>query len=197
VNGEERGSGPEESGFIVPPPGIVPNAPAAPPNTTVRPRSRPVERELPSFTPPGAGGVVLGAPAVPGVPAMPPAAAVPPPVPAQPATPARSQEWRLTGPGGFDARIGGRTVLGRAPDASAFTGADAVVVTDPQRTVSKTHAILEPADNALVVTDLRSTNGVRVERDGAETLELEAGASARLVAGDLLVLGEFRLRVGA
>lgn len=196
VNGAQEGSSPEEQRFIVPPPGLVPDAPAPPPNTTVRPRARAVERELPSFAPPGAAGVVLGGPAAAGVPTLPPAVAVPPATPVAPAAPSISAGWRLSGAGGFEARITGRTVVGRAPEATAFTGADAVVVTDPERTVSKTHAILEPSGDALVVTDLRSTNGVRVEREGAAPHELPAGASARLMPGDLLVLGEFRLRVG-
>jgi hypothetical protein len=201
VNAAHEGSGPEEQAFIVPPPGLVPDTPAPPPNTTVRPKARPVERELPSFAPPGASGVVLGGPAVAGVPALPPVL-VPPVAPAAPVTPTAppapvvSDGWLLTGQGGFEARITGRTVVGRAPEATAFTGADAVVVTDPERTVSKTHAILEPSGDALVVTDLRSTNGVRVEREGAAPRELAAGASARLMPGDQLVLGEFRLRVG-
>jgi hypothetical protein len=200
----ERGSGPEDQAFIVPPPGLVPDAPAAPPNTTVRPRARPVERSLPSFAPPALPGV-LGSPvAVPPV-AVPPAA-VPPPFAeladadervAATGVRASTQQWRLTGGAGFDVVIAGRTLLGRAPEASVSPHAAVVAIADPQRTVSKTHAIAEPIDDALVVTDLRSTNGVRVERVGAQPVDLPRGGTAHVRAGDTLVLGEFRITVSS
>ncbi|WP_308799491.1 FHA domain-containing protein [Agromyces silvae] len=180
-----------DPGFIVPPPGLVPDAPAAAPATTKRPRSRPVERSLPTFTPataavPAPGVVLPGA-----APVAPPAPAAPPPQPA--ASP--SQGWRLMGEGPVEVIVTRRALLGRAPDRSASPVPDAepIVVNDPARTVSKTHAVAEPGDGVLLVTDLGSTNGVRIERAGAAPTEVARGATAAVAHGEVLVLGEFRL----
>lgn len=186
--------GTEQTGdpdFIVPPPGLVPDAPAAAPATTKRPRSRQVERSLPTFTPvtaavPAPGVVPPGAMAA-------PAAAAGAAAAAPAASPAQS--WRLTGEGPVELVVSGRTLLGRAPDRSASPVPDAepIVVHDPARTVSKTHAFAEPGDGVLLVTDLGSTNGVRVERAGAAPTEVARGATAAVAHGEVLVLGEFRL----
>jgi hypothetical protein len=175
---------PDEPDFIVPPPGLVPSAPAEAPATTRRPRSRPVERSLPSFTPASASIAVPVAGAT-GADATSAPASAPAP------------GWRLIGDGSVELVIAGPTLLGRAPDvaASPVTGAQPVAVNDPARTVSKTHAFAEPGDGALLVTDLRSTNGVRVERTGAAPIEVPRGSTIAVAEGQLLVLGEFRLLV--
>ena len=133
--------------FIVPPPGLIPNAPEpadrpsnapAAPDRTVR---APV-RALPRFTPvppgPPAQGPV-GQPAVP--PARPVAPAPAMPAPAASATPG---PYRLSGPGGFEVLLTVPIVIGRDPVASALPQADArpVAVIDSARSVSKTRQIL-------------------------------------------------------
>ncbi|MDR5700002.1 FHA domain-containing protein [Agromyces aerolatus] len=185
---EQAGEPVGEPGFIVPPPGLVPDAPAAAPATTKRPRSRPVERSLPSFTPSTA--------AVPVAPAAEPVAPAAEPV--APAALQAPEAWLLTGEGPVEYAITGRALLGRAPDLAASPAADAqaVAVHDPARTVSKTHALVQPDDGVLLVTDLHSTNGVRVER-GGDSSEIPAGGTIGVGVGDVLVLGEYRMLVSA
>ena len=76
--------------------------------------------------------------------------------------------WRLVVAGGrtFEL-IRPRVLLGRDPVAKS--GEQEIVVVDPTRTMSKTHALLELVDDVWRVTDLGSVNGVRlIERNGSE-----------------------------
>ncbi|MDN4596512.1 FHA domain-containing protein [Leifsonia virtsii] len=150
----------DDSGFIVPPPGLIPSRPPADagpgehPPATVRP--------LPTFTPPAG--------------------------PAGPAAPVRPV-WRLLLPGGRSVPLTRPVLLGRNPSPSAHAGdADAIALEDPTSTVSKTHAVLVPDGDVLRVTDLYSTNGVVIGGErvppGVET-EVPAGSELRL--GDLRV----------
>jgi len=86
-------------------------------------------------------------------------------------------------------------VLGRDPQPAATPGARPVAVDDPARTVSKTHAYAEPIAEGLRVTDLRSTNGVRVEGPDGAVRELAQGEPTLVAVGSALYLGEFGLRV--
>ncbi|HEY1106145.1 MAG TPA: hypothetical protein VGE78_08345, partial [Agromyces sp.] len=61
--------------------------------------------------------------------------------------------------------------------------------------VSKTHAYAEPIAEGLRVTDLRSTNGVRVEGPDGAVRELAQGEPTLVAVGSALYLGEFGLRV--
>lgn len=171
--------------FIVPPPGIVPDAPK-PQAETVR-AARPVERSLPSFTPGRSG---------PAAPVLPPAPAGSSELPAALEATGERVTWRLAGAGSADAVVTARSVVGRAPnladDASASV---ALPLDDPARTVSKTHAVVEPSGDALLVSDLHSTNGVRIEHHGGSVEILAPGGSARVADGEVLVLGELRLLV--
>jgi len=174
------------SDFIVPPPGLVPGEPSAAPERA----AKPVERTLPSFAPGRSGPPpILPSPAGPVVQA---------PVPLDPAFEVTGERvrWRLAAAGGADAVVTGPSVLGRAPRVEDAAGASAAVpIEDPSRTVSKTHALVVPAGEALVVTDLHSTNGIRIERAGAEAEELAPGASVLVGDGEVLVLGRLRLLV--
>ncbi|MEI5583126.1 MULTISPECIES: FHA domain-containing protein [unclassified Agromyces] len=151
------------SDFIVPPPGLVPDAPApAEPERTVR-----VPDRVPAFRP-----------VAPGL----------PPVP----RPGPRTAWRLRADGGGDGvTVTGRVVVGRDPRATdAAAGADPVAIDDPARSLSKTHALLEVVDDRLLVTDLGSTNGVRIWPDGEEAIELESGRPTSVPAGAVLLLGD-------
>lgn len=86
-------------------------------------------------------------------------------------------------------------ILGRRPSADpAFPTAQLVSVQDDARTVSKTHARIEQREDAWVVTDLGSTNGVLVRTLMGDEVEVEAGG--QLDAGERFFLGdeEFHLR---
>jgi pSer/pThr/pTyr-binding forkhead associated (FHA) protein len=171
--------GMDDSGFIVPPPGLIPSKPAdgPPPQgdalATVRP--------LPAFTPP---------------------------TPNAPAVPVRPV-WRLILPGGRSVPITRDVLLGRNPSRAAHTAHTAqtlhtaqtphtaptpdpelIALDDPTSTVSKTHALLSPDGEALTVTDLHSTNGVLV----AGT-RVEPGAPTPVPDGADLLLGDLGVRL--
>ncbi|MFF2390508.1 FHA domain-containing protein [Agromyces sp. NPDC058104] len=184
-----------ESDFIVPPPGLVPSvpekaAPAAPPahapDRTVRaaPSRAVPPRALPTFVPGRVAPDAIPSPA----PRPDAAAGV---APSQPAAPV----WRLVGASGLEIVLDGVLVLGRDPVAAAASDARAVAIDDPTRTVSKTHAVMEPTAGGVRVTDLRSTNGSRVEAPGAPLTELVPGEPGEAPAGSAIYLGELGLRV--
>lgn len=167
------------SDFIVPPPGLVPDAPQpAEPERTVR-----VPDRVPAFRPT--------------VPVAPPPA---PPVVSPPAAPVGDAPvhrtgprtaWRLRSDGGDDVIVSGRVVLGRDPRATdATVGARLVAVDDPARSLSKTHARLEVVDDRLLATDLASTNGVRIWPEGEDAIELDPGRPTSVPEGAVLLLGD-------
>jgi len=153
----------DDSGFIVPPPGLIPPKPAAGAGGGAAPAAAPV-RPLPAFAPPAG-------------PQAPPAS--PRPV------------WRLVLPGGRSIPVTRPVLLGRNPSPSAHPGsAEPIALDDPTSTVSKTHALLDPEDDTLTVTDLHSTNGVVVGGERAEP-----GVPTPVPSGAELRLGDLRARV--
>lgn len=160
------------SDFIVPPPGLVPDAPQpAEPERTVR-----VPDRVPAFRP--------------ATPAVPP---VPPGVPGVPAVrrPGPMTAWRLRPDGGDAITVAGRVVVGRDPRAAdAAAGARPITIDDPARSLSKTHALLEVVDDRLLVSDLGSTNGVRIWPEGEEAIELDPGRPTSVPEGAVLLLGD-------
>jgi hypothetical protein len=81
-------------------------------------------------------------------------------------------------------------VVGRNPVASD-DNAQLVVIADPSKTMSKTHARLVLADGMWLLTDLQSTNGSLVVDSSGTEIELEPGASAILSRS--FTLGQFPL----
>ncbi len=177
--------------FIVPPPGLIPSAPppSEEPDRTVRdvpPRS------LPAFPPPPGSRpavVPVAPPSRGGVEAIEERVEAPTPTP-QPGA------WRLRAPGGLEVLLLRPVVLGRDPSAEA-TRPDAapIPLSDPARSVSKTHALVEVVDGRVTVTDLHSTNGTRVLTPDGEARELDPGAASEVAGGSTLLLGEFAVRV--
>ncbi|WP_374010877.1 FHA domain-containing protein [Leifsonia sp. LS-T14] len=159
----------DDSGFIVPPPGLIPSRPplGAPGSDEPADRSSAPIRPLPVFTPPAAPG---GAPAAP------------------------RPVWRLILPGGRSIPVTRTVLVGRNPSraAAATEAADAelIALDDPTSTVSKTHAELRTDGDLLTVTDLHSTNGVLV--GGARA---EPGSPAPVGEGMEILLGDLRVRV--
>jgi hypothetical protein len=78
-------------------------------------------------------------------------------------------------------------VLGRAPTPEA--GARPVRVSDPERTVSKTHVRVDCSGVDVLVTDLASTNGVRISWPQGQESWLSPGEPARLGPGARVHLG--------
>ena len=109
----------------------------------------------------------------------------------------------LTFSTGAVARIRGATLLGRRPAARAEESMDEstdelLAIDDDSRTISKTHARLEWQNDGLWITDRQSANGTIVDRSGQNPVELTAGQSYRLSAGDIVRLGEvtFTMSIG-
>ncbi|MCG7413547.1 RDD family protein [Microbacterium aurum] len=170
-----------------------PEAPAMPaPAAAAAPASAPVNPATPSpAATPAAPAVATPAPAVA---TSAPAVATSAPAVAVSEAPGPRRRGRM---GGLALRLDtGETIpvtapilLGRDPDAAAHPGARAVPLTDTTRTLSKTHALVQPVAGGLEIIDLRSTNGCGVIRGGIET-ELASGGSATVAEGDAIRLGD-------
>lgn len=160
-------------GFIVPPPGLIPDTvEAAPPRA----------REVPPATFP-----VFSAVAGPAA----------PPAPVAPVSEATAHgPWMLTLADGQRFQVGGSLVLGRDPSAvPARPHAALVPVVDPAKSVSKTHAVIDLEGAELSITDLHSTNGVLVTGQQGGARDLAAGERVVLQPGDRIELGSFVVSV--
>jgi hypothetical protein len=110
--------------------------------------------------------------------------ALPPPPTAVPGT-----RWRLLLPDGVEIPLDAALLLGREPVApSGVRGARPIALRDPDKTVSKTHALLTPVATGVRVRDLHSSNGT--------TLVLPGGRAPVPAEGDVLVTQEAELELG-
>jgi len=173
---------------------VAPDHAPAPPD---RPR-------MPAFFPatPGMPAAPPTPPAAPPVPPVaPPAPPVAPPAPpaAEPAPPTASPATRLLAlelPDGSRLPVTGRMLLGRDPgELDGWRGAERVRLADPGRSVSKTHAAIEPDQESLLVHDLASTNGTERVTAAGESAPVAPGHPQRVEVGDVLHLGSFRVLV--
>ena len=97
----------------------------------------------------------------------------------------RAALWVLELPGGQLHELqGDDIVLGRKP--VAIDGSEVLVVQDPTRTLSKSHARLRRAGDGWTIEDLNSTNGVFMMTEAGEQVELHAGQPVP-VTGELLI----------
>jgi hypothetical protein len=192
----------DDDGFITPPPGLInPDS-----GTHRRPRPERTER-IPNDE-------IVFVPAAPGVPVTVPDTTptvestefTPPPgapdaAPAtelQPTTPIPSS-WRLIIPGIEAPVLVDDTAvlfLGRAPVAPPDRpGARVLAVPDPEKSISKTHAMLELEFGVLRVHDLNSTNGVWVVPADGEAIEVEPGQPVVIPPNSELEVGDVVMRV--
>ncbi|WP_400999190.1 FHA domain-containing protein [Agromyces sp. GXQ0307] len=181
--------------FIVPPPGLVPDAPESDrpdrPEGTVRAeRALPGFRPAPGIRPPSA--LPIAPPSTPrtdeAAPPVAAAGATPSPAPARPAP---TGPWRLRSADGIEFPVHDRVVAGRDPSPPAWLqGVVVVAVPDHTRSMSKTHALLESREGRLLVTDLDSTNGVRVWPEGEAPVDLEPGVPAEAPLDAVILLGD-------
>jgi len=84
-------------------------------------------------------------------------------------------------------------VIGRRPRSTRVTGTDLphlVAVDSPQQDISRSHVELRVEGDSIVATDLRTTNGTTLLRQGAEPLRLHPGEATIVVPGDVLDLGD-------
>jgi len=168
-----------------------PPVPAPAPAPTAAPAPAPPRQPAPVPTPqPGPTPVPRSEPAaVPAasssVPASPAAAAGAAPIP-QPRLLGAAAGFVLRLDSGETIPVDVDVVLGRNPSAE---GALPVRVADDTRSLSKTHVLLRPADEGIVVIDQNSTNGTSVVQAGAERA-LPAGAPALVLPGETIRFGE-------
>jgi hypothetical protein len=111
-------------------------------------------------------------------------------------SPRRHASWYLVAPDGTRHPIRSGTVIGRAPSAPLKRPtADLLSLADVTKSLSKTHAYLEPNGESLTIEDLASTNGVIVRaKDGGET-EAMPGDRLALEPGSVVELGDYFLTV--
>jgi pSer/pThr/pTyr-binding forkhead associated (FHA) protein len=84
-------------------------------------------------------------------------------------------------------------VIGRRPSAPRVvvgTPPRLVVVASPRAEVSATHVEIRQQGSAVVVTDLRSTNGTRVTIPGRQPVALRQGESIVVLAGTIVDIGD-------
>lgn len=199
----------EAKSFAVPPPPAMPGRFAAPPPPPRPPAATPRPAPVPS--PRGSSGMVTSVPGM--------VAHVRPPEPAEPPVPsfaslaeqlfaedeelfhtqlvqrgASALPWQIRLADGSCTPLTGALVLGRNPVAPPSVSAVAIAVVDPDRSVSKTHA-LELRDGLPWLTDLNSSNGTTVTNDVGEAVVCEPGVALPVGDGWVAGLGEFNVRV--
>jgi pSer/pThr/pTyr-binding forkhead associated (FHA) protein len=99
-------------------------------------------------------------------------------------------------PDGTRIPIAQPTVIGRNPTPTPSAPDAALLpLADPERALSKSHALLVPSSGALVVTDLHSTNGVAILSQSGEASVAEPGVPVPAANGSELAIGKLRIRV--
>ena len=96
-------------------------------------------------------------------------------------------------PDGTRLALARATVVGRAPRPQHDVAT--LVLADPTRSVSRDHALLEPANHGLSVTDLDSGNGTTVMTPDGTTLPLVPGRAQEAPRGTVIALGDLLLTV--
>ncbi|HEX5331436.1 MAG TPA: FHA domain-containing protein [Cellulomonas sp.] len=84
-------------------------------------------------------------------------------------------------------------LLGRAPQVSRVTNRDLprlVTLPSPQQDISRTHAEVRADGDAVLVTDLHSTNGTLVTRPGDSARQLAPGEATVIEHGEVVDLGD-------
>ncbi|PJJ71678.1 FHA domain-containing protein [Diaminobutyricimonas aerilata] len=196
--------------LITPPPGLIPAADPDVDSGTRRSVPAPriaaplppffpgqgVRATLPQILPPGSPAAVEAERvAAEGQPdAVDPDPAAPETPPATPVVPIAS--WVLRLPDSTERPLPGTVVLGRNPSVPPNrSGATVLPLDDPARSVSKTHALLEPTVDGLLVHDLNSTNGVVVVDPDGTSRVVEPGHPQPVASGGAVELGSYVVRL--
>lgn len=113
----------------------------------------------------------------------------------QPTQPA-SRPFVLVSTTGQRFEVTGRSLLGRNPKAPPGADYESVlVVVDPGKTISKSHAELVVVAGELLVLDLGSGNGTVVETPGRAAARCAPGTPQPVPRGSRLVLGRQAITV--
>ncbi len=92
--------------------------------------------------------------------------------------------------------VSGRSLLGRNPAAAPGVAYESIlVVVDPGKTISKSHAELMVVADELLVIDLHSGNGTIVETPGQRPRRCVPGMPQPVRRGSRLVLGRQAIEV--
>ncbi|GAA2966536.1 FHA domain-containing protein [Microbacterium schleiferi] len=109
---------------------------------------------------------------------------------------ARAPSWTLTLPDGTTFAVTGTTVIGRRPTPPApRTDATPLALPDPQKMLSKTHALIEVEADAIWVTDLDSTNGTDIISGDGTASTIAPRERCRVLSGQTVSFGELPVRV--
>jgi hypothetical protein len=110
---------------------------------------------------------------------------------------AAPRTWVLAMPDGTRVSLDGPLLLGRDPAGiPERPDAGLLALVDSGKTVSKTHALLEPTPDGVRVRELHSTNGVAIDTPAGREL-LPAGGEAVAPLGATVMLGSFAIGVAA
>lgn len=102
--------------------------------------------------------------------------------------------WSLALPDGRRIAVTSVVLVGRGPSQlKAWPGAELVSVDDPDSSVSKTHAAFVLEGGALVVHDLKSTNGVLVTSSAG--VETQVDSSLVVGRGSVVEVGTYPIRI--
>lgn len=94
-----------------------------------------------------------------------------------------------------DMALVGTALIGRNPAAPAgVTATHLIPVRDEGRSISKTHLRIDLADGGIEITDLHSTNGSSIERQGVAE-PLVPDVAVRAAAGDRILFGDSVIEV--
>ncbi len=101
---------------------------------------------------------------------------------------------RLRAPDGSTIDLDRPVLIGRAPSDSGFENSQPHLLTvpSPSQDISRTHVLVAPEGDLIVVTDLHSTNGTTVVKPGpgVERVTLPSGQSVTVEVGSVLELGD-------
>jgi hypothetical protein len=84
-------------------------------------------------------------------------------------------------------------IIGRRPGSSRASGAEMphlIGVDSPQQDISRNHVEVRAEGDSILATDLQTTNGTTLLRQGAVPTRLHPGEATIVVAGDVLDLGD-------
>lgn len=94
--------------------------------------------------------------------------------------------------------LAGTVVVGRDPVAdAAHPGASGLPISDPDRSISKTHLALTSQDGGVWVEDLHSTNGTQVESPSGVRNSVLTDYGVLATTGSVIHFGERSVTVGA
>jgi len=92
--------------------------------------------------------------------------------------------------------VDGPLLLGRRPDPlRAPEGARLVVIDDPQRTVSRSHLLVEPGADGILLRNLSMVNAFVLVSPGGDETEVEPGGGITVTGACSVILGAYPLAV--